>query len=514
MAIISSKEFYQKSESIFNLIKRKWTSFSIEAPKKFNSLVSSGIKPSVSSSSSGNQIGISLSFNANMDAAKEYLNKMKEEIEDYQVQIFALIEDIDEKLESYVAEGIDSETFTNLSSLLLKCIDYIPSMTMDIHNAQISIETPENIQKIKTKWKNKADEKARQLEASEYGVSLADLDKHKRYLQAKKDMVNAKTSVKMQDAKNKLLALKDYLDSASLASDCNEKISVLRAKEEEEKRIAKEKEEERKRKEEEERRIAEEKKKKEISENKGIVEGIWGSFNDFKANVTEAIQTEKENLTKKNREKIEKLLNEKEELLKERKALGFFKFSEKKQKDEKIKSIDCELEVLKASDYLEGKYQKLQSNADAAIKKYENDIKNYLDKKYNLGYNPKKTKGTTVSTEYNDDVKSLILKILNDNKGKMTISQICEELESIGVPLSNQRVSAVLRSLVESYIVIRTEERRMAFFESSYSGFSKPKKQIKSEVVANLEPYVLNPAYASLSCPCMPKLSEIIQGEI
>ena len=51
---LTIQDYLSKSEEKLRLFKREWSSFTREVPDKFMSLVRSGIKPSISSSSSGN----------------------------------------------------------------------------------------------------------------------------------------------------------------------------------------------------------------------------------------------------------------------------------------------------------------------------------------------------------------------------------------------------------------------------------------------------------------------------
>ena len=78
---ITAQEYLTKSETNLRSFKREWESFTSEVPDKLMSLIRSGIRPSVSSSRSGNQIGVTLNFESNMDAAKKYIEQVKEKME-------------------------------------------------------------------------------------------------------------------------------------------------------------------------------------------------------------------------------------------------------------------------------------------------------------------------------------------------------------------------------------------------------------------------------------------------
>ena len=65
----------------------------------------------------------------------------------------------------------------------------------------------------------------------------------------------------------------------------------------------------------------------------------------------------------------------------------------------------------------------------------------------------------------NDGIKSVIVDVLTDNGGLMTVTDIqksCDELAE----LSNQRVSALLRQLILDGKVERVEDKRKAYFKA------------------------------------------------
>ena len=76
------KNYVANKENDFIRLKRQWQSFSNEVPQKLESLIRSGIKPELSTgrSSDSRTLSVGLSFNANMDGAKAYIEKVKEDI--------------------------------------------------------------------------------------------------------------------------------------------------------------------------------------------------------------------------------------------------------------------------------------------------------------------------------------------------------------------------------------------------------------------------------------------------
>lgn len=138
---MSASEYLSKSETKLRSFKREWESFTTEAPQKFLSLVKSGIKPTVSRGPSvPGQISVSLNFESNMDAAKAYVEKMRDKIEDKNDEISNHIKDMDKKLQLYLDEGVDGDTFSKLVKNMNEWIAYIPKMSFKIGNNDINIK--------------------------------------------------------------------------------------------------------------------------------------------------------------------------------------------------------------------------------------------------------------------------------------------------------------------------------------------------------------------------------------
>lgn len=75
-------------------------------------------------------------------------------------------------------------------------------------------------------------------------------------------------------------------------------------------------------------------------------------------------------------------------------------------------------------------------------------------------HNPEKP---TKAQEENSKISDQIVSVMENLGKKVTISELQKQPELEG--LSNQKVSALMRLLVLSGTVIRTEEKRVAYFE-------------------------------------------------
>ena len=65
----------------------------------------------------------------------------------------------------------------------------------------------------------------------------------------------------------------------------------------------------------------------------------------------------------------------------------------------------------------------------------------------------------------NEGIKSVILETLAENGGKMTISEMQKASAELG-ELSNQRISALVRQLINDGKVERIEDKRKAYFKA------------------------------------------------
>ncbi len=68
----------------------------------------------------------------------------------------------------------------------------------------------------------------------------------------------------------------------------------------------------------------------------------------------------------------------------------------------------------------------------------------------------------TATQKANAELKDKILAEMAEDRG-YTISEMLKEFECCA-DLSNQKVSAVMKQLVESHLIIRTEDKRKAYF--------------------------------------------------
>ena len=375
---VTAQDYLTKSESKFRTFMREWESFTREAPQKLVQLVASGIRPKVSSSSSGYQIGVTLTFERDTSAAEKYVDEIKSKIEKKSDEIKAHIKDMDKNLQAYLDEGIDGELFTKIVKHMNDWIAYIPKMSFNMSDKmKITFEISDDVATIKKKWEKVSAEEVRKKEAEKYGVSLADLDKYKAYLDAKSQKSTAKTSTAMKKAENAFTAIKGYLDSADLAKVCATIAAELKVKEDEEARIKKEREEARKREETERLRKAVEAYEKELAEvtkaKEAYIAAETESIEKKHKNTMDALKSDYDTACAKNKSETENASAEKARLEQELEEAGLFAFGKKKQLRADIEALAEKLRRLAAekknidSDY-ENARTKQKESRESALK--------------------------------------------------------------------------------------------------------------------------------------------------
>ena len=72
-------------------------------------------------------------------------------------------------------------------------------------------------------------------------------------------------------------------------------------------------------------------------------------------------------------------------------------------------------------------------------------------------------KKPTATQIANDGIKETVVKVLEENGSKMTISEMQKANEELG-ELSNQRISALVRQLIADGKLVREEDKRKAYF--------------------------------------------------
>jgi hypothetical protein len=91
------------------------------------------------------------------------------------------------------------------------------------------------------------------------------------------------------------------------------------------------------------------------------------------------------------------------------------------------------------------------------------DLVQFLDHEIEL-VSKKRTNVTKTKTQIeNEEYKKAIVKILENTDKALTITEIQDE-DSTLAELSNQKVSALLKQLVDSNIVVKTFDKKKAYF--------------------------------------------------
>lgn len=487
-----AKDYLDSAKKEYREYTNDWDMFSREVPQKFLSLVKSGIKPSISRDSSresgSRTLGINIEFQSNMDGARAYLEKVPDLCKEKGERFCHKVVEIDKKLQSFKEGGLENDLLAKLGNHLLEWIYYVENMTLKIRDAEIRFTVPDEITELKKKWKKEAHETMLLAESEKYGVAVADLEKHKKYLDAKEKKDVAKTSADMEKVVRVFSALDTYLDAKELAEACREATTELKQKEEEEIRLKKEAEEAKKREEEQKRKEEYEVWKKEVA--------------DIKAKKEECKEKHSTEVEKKCEEKKQQIRAAKEKELNDTNAeikhteeaiaqaqaelptLGLFKGKRKKELRFLIAESETKLTDLREKlTAIEAKAKKDLQRAEAEVVEKKRSYEQDLEIKYKIPISPdekrrkqaeeaeRKRKEEEKLAAMSDEqrrranmpgIKGLILDTV-ERLGDCTISEVMDAEPELA-EYSNQRIAATMRQLRDEGELIRYEEKRKAYF--------------------------------------------------
>ena len=225
------KNYISNKENDFIRLKKQWEIFANEVPQKLESLIRSGIKPEMTrgNSSGSGTLTIGISFNANMDGAKAYLEKVKEDIPKKAEPIFLLAKELDNKINEVKDQDVEEKTLTSLIKLFDNVVDYSQNLTVAVlgdNTIKVSADNGDNIKK--GKWNQTAIKSANEVYAKKHNIAISDVENHKKYLNIKEQEKNAKTSSDMNKVRKEYEKLGSYLDSKELVEKAQNKANKLK----------------------------------------------------------------------------------------------------------------------------------------------------------------------------------------------------------------------------------------------------------------------------------------------
>lgn len=150
----SVQDYVSRSERKLRSFRREWETFTEDVPDTLRELVTQGMRPAFSSSNTGGQIGISMSFNQDMSEAKQYMEELRDRMDQTLAEIRDEIMDIDRDMERFQRNGLDSRQLAKLVDNLNNWIDYIPEMRFAITDEKaVNFRIPPEVSEIQRKWK-------------------------------------------------------------------------------------------------------------------------------------------------------------------------------------------------------------------------------------------------------------------------------------------------------------------------------------------------------------------------
>ena len=91
------------------------------------------------------------------------------------------------------------------------------------------------------------------------------------------------------------------------------------------------------------------------------------------------------------------------------------------------------------------------------------ELTNFINHEIELLNNKKSKSGQTKTQKDNEGYRNLILQVLKDSDKPLTITQI-QEANEVLAGHSNQKMSALLKPLVDNEIIVKTKDKKQTLF--------------------------------------------------
>lgn len=148
------QDYVSRSERKLREFKREWEEFTEEVPDTLQDLVRQGLRPSLTNSSSGGQIGFSLTFDQDTSEAERYIETLRDKIDEALAQIKDEIMDMDRDMERFQRSGLDSRQLSKLVRNLNSWISYIPEMSFPLSDERmLRVTITDDVSEIRDKWR-------------------------------------------------------------------------------------------------------------------------------------------------------------------------------------------------------------------------------------------------------------------------------------------------------------------------------------------------------------------------
>lgn len=148
------QDYVSRSERKLREFKREWEEFTEEVPDTLQELVRQGLRPSLTNSSSGGQIGFSLTFDQDTSEAERYIETLRDRIDEALAQIKDEIMEMDRDMERFQRSGLDSRQLSKLVRNLNSWVSYIPEMSFPLTDERmLRVTITDDVSEIQDKWR-------------------------------------------------------------------------------------------------------------------------------------------------------------------------------------------------------------------------------------------------------------------------------------------------------------------------------------------------------------------------
>ena len=225
------EQYIKSKRSILKRIQGDWKHLEAEAPDKFLSLVKSGFKTSISRDTSAAKGTLAINFNvdSNMDDAKAYIAEIKKIIEEVRDTALENIDEMSAKLKEI--EG--NKDKLALIKLIGEFLDFLEFSKLQIYKDNVvSFTFDDSLQEARLKLAKMEEEIRDEEDSKRYGCDIKDLPKHRKYVEAKRKIPNAKTAAALRQVTKMFESVSGYLDADEWADEFREKAKYAQLEEE------------------------------------------------------------------------------------------------------------------------------------------------------------------------------------------------------------------------------------------------------------------------------------------
>ena len=227
----STEQYLFEKREILKTVIEKWRHLEEEAPDKFLSLVKKSFKTSISRDTNvePGKLGIAVNVESDMNDAEAYIEEIRIIIEDVRD---TSLENIDELI-AKLKESDNNKEKLSYIELIGEFLDFLQFSKLQIYKDNIvNFNFDESLHETRLKLAKMEEDIRDEEDAKRYGCDIKDLPNHRKYVEAKRKIPNAKTAASLEEIVKMFESVSGYLDADEWADEFREKAKYAQLEEE------------------------------------------------------------------------------------------------------------------------------------------------------------------------------------------------------------------------------------------------------------------------------------------